>query len=107
MTTYRSYLSVLIVVAVAAGLAGCTGLVQVVDPDGRPVPRALVTAVALEAVAGPSVTNGQGEAHLPISLHEVKWVQVAKPWHRTIQVDVPDSWPLRVVLEPTPGCPNP
>ena len=107
MTRQLSYLSVLILLAAVVGLAGCSGLVQVVDPDGRPVAGAEVTAVSLSMTAGPNITDGQGEAYLPGNIQDVQWVQVAKPWHRTVQVDLPETWPLRVMLVPTPGSRRP
>lgn len=108
MTTHRSCLSVLVLMVVAVGLAGCPqGLVQVVDPAGNPVEGADVMAVSLGAITGPNTTNGSGETYVPHNMHDVKWIQVSKPWHRTVQVDLPETWPLRVLLVPTPGnrCP--
>ena len=102
MTRQLSYPSVLILLGAVVGLAGCSGLVQVVDPAGQPVVGAEVLAVSLSMTAGPNITDGQGEAFLPGNLQNVKWVQVSKPWYRTVQVEVTETWPLHVMLEPKP-----
>ena len=102
MTRQLSYLSVLVLLAVAAGLAGCTGLVQVVDPAGRPVPDAGVVAVGLSMNSEAAITNSAGEVHLPSVPHDAKWVQVSRYGFRTVQVEISDTWPMRVMLVPTP-----
>lgn len=72
--------------------------VIVTGVDGKPIAAAKVEAVALSMSTGPSTTDQQGMATVPINVQGAKWVRVSANGFETVQVDIPDTWPLRVTL---------
>jgi hypothetical protein len=78
------------------------GSVFVVDAAGRPVEGAEVHPVSLSVDGRRVMTNARGEASVPlrVSLQQTKWVAVSKTGYERQHVDVPESWPLKIVLQP-------
>lgn len=89
---------------VLLSLVGCSARhnVVVVDPTGAPIAGANVEGVSPSMNGSPIATDAKGVAAVRDNVQEVQWVKVSKPGYDATQVAVPDQWPLRVTLQPTP-----
>ena len=76
------------------------GSVIVTDVAGQPIAGATVAAVALSTTTGPNLTDTNGKTQLPGNIQGVKWVRVSATGFETVQVEVPQNWPLRIQLQP-------
>ena len=82
-------------------VGGCSSrVVHVENARGVPLPGATVSAVALSIEGLPKTTGARGDADLPATIEEARWIKVEKPGFKTVYVLKPDAWPLRVTLLP-------
>lgn len=75
-------------------------IVIVVDQSGHPIAGASVEAVSLSINSEPALTNAKGEATLPMNIQGTKWIRVEKEGYQSVHEDVPNNWPVKIVLQP-------
>ena len=81
-------------------LTGCASpKVVVVDAQGKPITEALIYSVSLSMDVGPTKTNARGEARVPSNIQGTHWVEISKNGYRSVRIDAPNSWPLKITLE--------
>jgi hypothetical protein len=76
--------------------------VIVMDKAGNPIPGAEVHPVTPNVDGNIVKTDSHGEAAVPLKVgfEPTHWVDVAASGYDVVQVPVPQSWPLRVTLDP-------
>jgi uncharacterized protein YcfL len=84
-------------------LSGCSidRVVRVVDVSGKPVSGAHVQAVSLSINSHPNSTDDNGRTLLPSNIQGTKWVVVSKAGYQSIQIEIPQTWPLSITLYPS------
>jgi beta-lactamase regulating signal transducer with metallopeptidase domain len=87
------------VVLLACSVQGEDGIIVVTDESGKAIEGADVYAVSLSMNAGPAKTDTNGKATLPANIQGTKWVDVSKAGFESTQIDVPQKWPLKVILK--------
>jgi len=82
--------------------AGCSGPdVIVTDPSGKPVDGAKVTGTSLSIGGQFTMTNAKGEAQIPRSAQETKWLAITKAGYTSVErIDTGQPRPIVVKLAP-------
>ena len=47
----------------------------------------------------PALTNAKGEAKISSNIQGVKWLRIEKDGFQSIQIAVPETWPIQIILE--------
>lgn len=83
-------------------LAGCSRPdVIVTDQSGKPVEGAQVTGTSLSIGGQFTMTNAKGEAQIPRSSQETKWLTITKPGYTSVKgIDLSQPRPIVVKLAP-------
>lgn len=84
-------------------LAGCSRPdVIVTDQSGKPIEGARVTGTSLTISGQLTMTNAKGEAQIPRSVQETKWLTITKPGYTGVEwIDLSQSKPIVVKLTPS------
>ncbi len=79
---------------------GCAGPdVIVTDQSGKPIEGAQVTGTSLSIGGGFTITNAKGEAQIPRSVHQTKWLAITKPGYVSVEwIDPSQPRPIVVKL---------
>jgi len=73
--------------------------VIVVDSQNLPVINADIYSISLSMNRDVGKTNVKGEVAIPYNIQDIKWISIKKPGYHTIQVSVPEAWPLKIMLK--------
>ncbi len=82
--------------------AGCSGPdVIVTDQSGKPVEGAQVTGTSLSIGGQFTMTNANGEAQIPRSAQQTKWLAITKAGYTSVErIDTGQPKPIVVKLAP-------
>jgi len=109
MNRLASVLTVIVVVAATTQIFVTRRVVEVVDPQGKPIAGAMVEPISLSINFAKLSTDKNGSVTLPnFTAQEIKWVSVTKPGYQsTGHQQLPQRWPWKITLQPAVAAPKP